>query len=58
MSLSKVVADALQSKQSGSSTFKQWTPEPHHIDELIQEANKGDLWAQYYIGMSFIPLFL
>ncbi len=51
MPLSKFIVDILESKQEASIVFhnKEFTRD--HQKELIQEAKKGNEWAQYYAGM-------
>ncbi len=58
MPLSIFIEDLLRNKERASTLFnkegfkKVFTPQ--HKDELIQVADKGDQWAQYYVGM--LPL--
>ncbi len=55
MLVSQFIAEILKSQlpaafifQKGG--FKKYFPQ-QNIDELVQEANNGNQWAQYYVGV-------
>ncbi len=55
MPLSQLIGDILNSNLPASDLFRKEGFSKHytqqHINELIQEADGGNQWAQYYVGM-------
>ncbi len=56
MPMSKLIEELLRNKEQAHLVFEKEGFEkaftPQNKDELIQEANNGNQWAQYYVGMS------